>query len=656
MKAIYKSIALAALALGAVACSQDEDFTSAYLSDPDAVRITAQVGDITGGFTRSNPIGTEDEQKKFNSGDKIGVSAGSQAAVVYTYDGSTWNPETDKYLKWESSPMNFTAWYPATDGTDAKNFTPQYNATTETEADTHLAELQVNDYMTYSGEQNNTNGNGVNLTMKRQMVRIVISDEISYNSQYDNKDNAVVAIAITAGSSKYENGVWTDGNITAQMYKHDGKWYAVLPPTATAKDNETFLSVTLNGVTEQLTVKGIPATKAGKSYDYTLTVGKNVATIGSVSVTDWTDGTIPGGEATEYDFTISGTVAVISEFYSSDESLITKAIYEIYETASNITDIVVNTTLTDEQQRAFATALSGKTAVLYLPQMTTENLVDELKNISVICPITDPSKTAKGDVALLDGTFIDVDDLDKLSKSSYLKSKVAGVVFWTTKDSNTGGTTPAKLTDDKVMMADYPNCIHGLIAALKDVTTSCKWQEQNSCESVYDAFQNTDLFTPTNKSDYASINSGTNKTNNCNKIFGYNNTKVLRAYNENCSSNGKSAYLVNPAAKLDEWKKSNKAPENTTDWYLPSEKELFMLCRKDMDDIYAQNTGATLTKNTVNTSLQKIGGSQFGSSDVIYWSSTEKEANVAFIVSFYKGGAAFKNKYYNYYVRAVCAF
>ena len=65
MKAIYKNIALAALAIGAAACTQEDDFSSSYLNDPDAVRITAQVGtdDVTGGFTRSNPLGTTTDEQ-----------------------------------------------------------------------------------------------------------------------------------------------------------------------------------------------------------------------------------------------------------------------------------------------------------------------------------------------------------------------------------------------------------------------------------------------------------------------------------------------------------------------------------------------------------------------------------------------------------------
>ena len=84
MKAIYKNIALAALALSAVACTQEEEFAPSYLNDPDAVRITAQVasGNVTGGFTRSNPLGTAEQQAKFNNGDKVAVTAGNQTAVT----------------------------------------------------------------------------------------------------------------------------------------------------------------------------------------------------------------------------------------------------------------------------------------------------------------------------------------------------------------------------------------------------------------------------------------------------------------------------------------------------------------------------------------------------------------------------------------------
>ena len=297
MKAIYKNIAIAALALSAVACTQEEDLAPSYLTDPQAVRISAQVasGYVTGGFTRSNPLGTEAEQAKFNSGDKIAVTAGTQAAVTYTFDGTdTWTPGTNQYLKWESNPMTFNAWYPVGGGINAQNFTPSYGQTAS------LEELQANDYMTFSEEKTkNGNDNSVSIELNRQMARIVISG-ISYGNQYNASTDAVASIAITAGSSKYARGAWDDTNVTAQMYQHtDGDWYAVLPPTATTESEEDFLTITLAN-NDELIVKGIPATEAGKTYEYTLTVGKDNATIGSVTVNEWTDGTvISGGKAAE---------------------------------------------------------------------------------------------------------------------------------------------------------------------------------------------------------------------------------------------------------------------------------------------------------------------------------------------------------------------
>ena len=83
-------IALAAMTmiLALSACSESEDLLSAFHSDPNAVRITAQVGKASAdGFTRSNPLGTAEEQAKFNVNDEISVQADGQDAVTYKYDG-----------------------------------------------------------------------------------------------------------------------------------------------------------------------------------------------------------------------------------------------------------------------------------------------------------------------------------------------------------------------------------------------------------------------------------------------------------------------------------------------------------------------------------------------------------------------------------------
>ena len=299
MKATYKHIAFAALALSAVACSQNDDFAHSYLSDPDAVRITAQVGtnDATGGFTRSNPLGDATTQAQFNTGDQIAVTADTQSAVTYQLGAEGWKPTGETYLKWETETMNVTAYYPV-----GKNNASATTFTVPTGYD-DLAAIADADYMTYSGEQTKGNDNSISLAMQRKMVRIVI-DQIKYNNQFYNEEGelvySVTGIKVHTNSTGYADGKVATGNVTVTAFEQDNAFYALLAPT-TKDDDATFLTVIVSDGTnsQELTVKGIPATTAGNSYSLALTVGKDAVSIGSVSVTGWTESTIPGGEMEE---------------------------------------------------------------------------------------------------------------------------------------------------------------------------------------------------------------------------------------------------------------------------------------------------------------------------------------------------------------------
>ena len=118
MKIMRRLMGCAAAILALSACSESEDLLSAFHSDPNAVRITAQVGKASAdGFTRSNPLGTAKEQANFNVNDEISVKADDQDAVTYKLvavgNKKEWQPQAGKFLKWESDKMNFTAYYPA---------------------------------------------------------------------------------------------------------------------------------------------------------------------------------------------------------------------------------------------------------------------------------------------------------------------------------------------------------------------------------------------------------------------------------------------------------------------------------------------------------------------------------------------------------------
>ena len=268
MKIMRRLMGCAAAILALSACSESEDLLSAFHSDPNAVRITAQVGKASAdGFTRSNPLGaTEADQKKFNENDEISVQADGQDAVTYKYDGKEWQPQGDKFLKWESNEMNFTAYYPAT-------FNGTINQPTEYNS---LKSLAAADFMSFSGSQTNTNGNQLTLTMKREMARVVV-EIAGFNDQYTNATVNSLSIC----------GV--------KAFKHsDGKFYALIDPNY-APSTAPFLSLEVadgeSKTTETLTT--IPTTfVAGKSYTYKLTVGKNKISVSGISVADWNTGKI----------------------------------------------------------------------------------------------------------------------------------------------------------------------------------------------------------------------------------------------------------------------------------------------------------------------------------------------------------------------------
>ena len=276
MKIMKRMMGLAAAILALSACSESEDLLSAFHSDPNAVRITAQVGKASAnGFTRSYPLGDADAQKKFNNGDEISVKADGQDAVTYQLNGDEWQPQGGKFLKWESDKMNFTAYYPASfNGNLDKVILP---------AEYDEASLAANDFMSYYGLHSNTNGNQLSLIMERKMARVVVEID-GFKDQYAGATvNSLSICGIKA-------------------YKHsDGKFYALIKPCE-AQNSATFISLDVaegasKTTTETLT--GIPELTAGNSYTYQLKVGKNKVSVSGITVKDWTAGTITDNGKTE---------------------------------------------------------------------------------------------------------------------------------------------------------------------------------------------------------------------------------------------------------------------------------------------------------------------------------------------------------------------
>lgn len=279
----YISIAAAILALAA--CSNEEELTS-YQTDPDAVRFAVSVGEGIA-ISRSNPIDEDAAKRKtFNAGDVVTISAAGQP-VNYTLggDGTSWTPETGKYLTWDAASVTFSAYYPGnTTGVSMTEFTLPADQSSE-------EKIQKADYMTVtkSVARPATGRELTSLALERRTARIIVNIG-GFGDQFTGTDQKVSNVKInSAKKSLTEAGVTSvTPFITGEGGANSTYTALVIPGDANAKAG--FITLTVGTTT--LTVTGIPAAAAGHSYTYTLIVGKDAVSVSSVSVNEWGSGKI----------------------------------------------------------------------------------------------------------------------------------------------------------------------------------------------------------------------------------------------------------------------------------------------------------------------------------------------------------------------------
>lgn len=246
-----------------------------------------------------------------------------------------------------------------------------------------------------------------------------------------------------------------------------------------------------------------------------------------------------------------------------------------------------------------------------------------------------------GDFMLKDGTLLSKD----ATLTATQKANCMGIVFWVndpTKGNHNNGTN---FTDfgDPALRSEKPQCTHGLVVALQDASSATLWQ--NTVSVIGNG----------GNSSYQTITTNTGVDDALNKLRGYNNTQAIRAYNQTNSGN-----VALPVQSIDSWAASNTAPTNSSGWYLPSGKELSLLCGRDMNDIWVNKSGGIDMHDIVNTSLNKVGSPATIIPSGNYWSSSElvRDMNIyAFSVDFGNGDVNAHPKGDRYFrVRSVLAF
>ena len=284
------------LAMLAACSTEDEQVRFAG----DEVKVNATIGGESV-FTRSNPIGSTEEQSEFQDFDQIGISLNGGAAHKYEMKNGVWGvAESEVPIKWESEATDFKAFYPYSYNNVSNSFDKGYIA-----QDQNIKEgLALSDYMkartTYENIPENRQ---LDLTFERQTARVVIDIENStFMNEFDQPYVAEINIY-----SQLQLPATQGADVSAiKAYKVDdanpkSSWVALVAPNA-EDANKDFICISVlengTGTPKAYSIKGIPNLESGMSYTYKLKIGKDKAIIDNVTVTDWKEGTaVPGGEA-----------------------------------------------------------------------------------------------------------------------------------------------------------------------------------------------------------------------------------------------------------------------------------------------------------------------------------------------------------------------
>ena len=286
------------------ACSTDDEQSANTAANE--VKIAATVGGNSI-FTRSNPLGTEAEQENFNENDVISVTTEGKT-VIYKKTGEVWAPaNAGDYLVWTGNAQAFEACYPEkADESTTNSFSVGYVSADQSTVD----KIEKSDYMISRETIEKAyipSDRQLTLNFERQTARVIVKVS-GFGDEFKDLNPTLSAVEVYS-KLKVPAG---DGDSYAAIktYKKEESgsnvFYALVSP-GTGNDAEKFLKLTVTyndgevinpTHTEELYVTGIPALEKAKSYTYDVKIGKDKATIGSVSVTDWGPGDdITGGDA-----------------------------------------------------------------------------------------------------------------------------------------------------------------------------------------------------------------------------------------------------------------------------------------------------------------------------------------------------------------------
>jgi len=286
------------------ACSTDDELGAN--SAANEVKITANVGGNSI-FTRSNPLGTPEEQQYgFNENDAISVTTEGKT-VIYKKTGEVWTPaNSGEFLLWTGNAQTFKACYPEkADEGSTNSFSAGYVSADQSTVE----KIAQSDYMTCIKNIEKAyipSDRQLALYFERQTARIIVKAS-RFGDEFKDLNPTLSAVEVYSKLKVPAGEGDSYEAIQACKKEESGKnvFYALVSP-GTDNDAQNFLKLTVTyndsegkpTQTRVLDVTGIPALEKAMSYTYDVKIGKDKVTIGSVSVADWGKGdAITGGDA-----------------------------------------------------------------------------------------------------------------------------------------------------------------------------------------------------------------------------------------------------------------------------------------------------------------------------------------------------------------------
>jgi hypothetical protein len=286
------------------ACSTDDELGAN--SAANEVKITANVGGNSI-FTRSNPLGTPEEQQYgFNENDAISVTTEGKT-VIYKKMGEVWTPaNSGEFLLWTGNAQTFKACYPEkADEGSTNSFSAGYVSADQSTVE----KIAQSDYMTCIKNIEKAyipSDRQLALYFERQTARIIVKAS-RFGDEFKDLNPTLSAVEVYSKLKVPAGEGDSYEAIQACKKEESGKnvFYALVSP-GTDNDAQNFLKLTVTyndsegkpTQTRVLDVTGIPALEKAMSYTYDVKIGKDKVTIGSVSVADWGKGdAITGGDA-----------------------------------------------------------------------------------------------------------------------------------------------------------------------------------------------------------------------------------------------------------------------------------------------------------------------------------------------------------------------